>query len=92
MYVLNMRTGVIDVIPEDAPGHCDIFLEANHEFCRWLVRNKMAMKIPRRRILLPDQSRTGLAVASEMCAVALATILEDASVPVIKVLPARHPW
>lgn len=90
IYVLSMRTGVIEVIPEEAPGHCDVILEKNHEFSRWLVQNKIAMKISQNHIIISDRSRTGLAVASEMFAIALATVLDDASVPVIKVAPARH--
>lgn len=89
-YVLNMRTGVIEVISEEAHGHCDVVLEAGHDFSRWLVRNKIAIKANRDCILITDQSRTGLAVASEMCAIALATVLEDASIPVVGVEPARH--
>ena len=88
--VLNMRTGVIKVIPEDVPGHCDIALEEDHDFCRWLVRKKIAIKGSRGRVLISDRSRTGLAVASEMVAIALASELDHASVPVVGVEPSRH--
>lgn len=90
-YVLNVHSGMlIDVIPDDAPGHCHLVLEGGNDFSRWLVRNKIASKLSRDRISISDRSGTGLAVASEMCAVAIATVLEDADIVVLAVEPARH--
>jgi len=90
IYVCHSRTGIIDEIPEDAPGHCDVVLEGDHDFSRWLVRNKVARKLSQDHIVISDRSGTGLAVASEMFAIALATVLDEASVPIVRVAPARH--
>ena len=87
IFVHHLRTGVIEKISEDVRGHCRIILEGKHDFSRWLVRNGIGKRYPRGCVTIEDKSGTYLAVASELCARAIAVVLYESDVPIIRIDP-----
>ena len=86
-FSYDFYRGIVYVIPEDAYGYCEIILEGKHDFSRWLVRKGVGKRFPRGCVTIQNMSGTSLAVTSELCARAIAEVLEESDVPIIRIEP-----